>query len=155
MDCSPPGSSVHGDSADKNTGVGCLAPRPGDLPNPGIGPSSPQLRQILYHLSHQRSPGLKGCKSSVNVPFRSQVLKGSQRPRQKTAQQESIRKAGLRFLFCVFRDVLTFCLSCPEFSGCTCTNSFLWIKCHTHYLGRLWLRRHLCGSQTGPFTRIA
>ena len=25
MDCSPPGSSVHGDSPDKNTGVGCQA----------------------------------------------------------------------------------------------------------------------------------
>ena len=25
MDCSPPGSSVHGDSAGKNTGVGCHA----------------------------------------------------------------------------------------------------------------------------------
>ena len=94
MDCSPPGSSVHGDSADKNTGVGCLAPCPGDLPNPGIGPSSPQLRQILYHLSHQGSPGLKGCKSSVNVPFRSQMLKGSQGPHQKTARQENIRTAG-------------------------------------------------------------
>ena len=26
MDCSPPGSSVHGDSLDKNTGVGCHVP---------------------------------------------------------------------------------------------------------------------------------
>ena len=25
MDCSPPGSPVHGDSPDKNTGVGCHA----------------------------------------------------------------------------------------------------------------------------------
>ena len=25
MDCSPPGSSVHGDSPDENTGVGCHA----------------------------------------------------------------------------------------------------------------------------------
>ena len=29
MDCSPPGSSVHGDSPGKNTGVGCLALLPG------------------------------------------------------------------------------------------------------------------------------
>ena len=50
MDCSPPGSSVHGDSPGKNTGVGCHAP--GDLPNPGL----PHCRQILYHLSHQGSP---------------------------------------------------------------------------------------------------
>ena len=29
---------------------------PGDLPNPGIEPRSPTLRQILYQLSHQGSP---------------------------------------------------------------------------------------------------
>ena len=29
MDCSPPGSSVHGDSPGKNTGVGSHAPHPG------------------------------------------------------------------------------------------------------------------------------
>ena len=41
MDCSPPGSSVHGDSPAKNTEVGC--PPPGDLPNPEIEPRSPRL----------------------------------------------------------------------------------------------------------------
>ena len=35
MDCSPPGSSVHGDSLGKNTG-GLPCPPPGDLPKPGI-----------------------------------------------------------------------------------------------------------------------
>ena len=34
VDCSPSGSSVHGDTPGKNTRVGC--PPPGDLPNPGI-----------------------------------------------------------------------------------------------------------------------
>ena len=38
MDCSPPGSSILGDSRDKNTGVGCHPP--GDLPDPGIEPTS-------------------------------------------------------------------------------------------------------------------
>ena len=44
MDCSPQGSSVHGNSPGKNTGVGfpCLPPR--DLPNPGIKPRSPTLQ---------------------------------------------------------------------------------------------------------------
>ena len=42
MDCSPPGSSVHGDSPGKNTGVACQDP-PGDLPNPGMEPRSPEL----------------------------------------------------------------------------------------------------------------
>ena len=40
MDCSPPDSSVHGDSSGKNTGVGCRALLQGDLPNPGIKPRS-------------------------------------------------------------------------------------------------------------------
>ena len=43
MDCSLPGSSVHGDSLGKNwSGLPC--PFPGDLPNPGIGPRSPSLK---------------------------------------------------------------------------------------------------------------
>ena len=49
MDCSPPGSSVHGSSPGKNTGMGCHLPfaichLPGDLPNPGIKPRSPTLQ---------------------------------------------------------------------------------------------------------------
>ena len=44
MDCSPPGSSVHGDSPGKNTGVGCHALLQGNLPNPGTEPRSPALQ---------------------------------------------------------------------------------------------------------------
>ena len=44
MDRSLPGFSVHGDSPGKNTGVGCHALHPGDLPNPGIEPRSPTLQ---------------------------------------------------------------------------------------------------------------
>ena len=45
MDCSPPGSSVHGDSPGKNPGEGCpAAPPSGDLPKPGIEPWSPALQ---------------------------------------------------------------------------------------------------------------
>ena len=38
MDCSPPGSSVHGDSAGKNTGVGCHALLQGIFPTQGSNP---------------------------------------------------------------------------------------------------------------------
>ena len=43
MDCSPPGSSVHGNSPGKNIGVGChaLLQR---IPNPGIKPTSSTLQ---------------------------------------------------------------------------------------------------------------
>ena len=44
MDYSPPGSSVHGDSPGKNTGVSCRPPSAGDLPNPGIKHRSPALQ---------------------------------------------------------------------------------------------------------------
>ena len=54
MNCNRPGSSFHGDSPGKNTGVGCLPP-PGDLPNPGMEPGSP-ASQALSQLSHQGSP---------------------------------------------------------------------------------------------------
>ena len=37
-DYSPLGSSVHGDSLSKNTGVGLPCPPPGVLPDPGLNP---------------------------------------------------------------------------------------------------------------------
>ena len=49
MDCSSPGSSVHGDSSGKNTGVGCHFLLQGIfLTHPGIDSGSPHCRQILY-----------------------------------------------------------------------------------------------------------
>ena len=44
MDCSPPGSSVHGDSPGKTTGVDCHALLQGIFQTPGIEPRSPQLQ---------------------------------------------------------------------------------------------------------------
>ena len=56
MDCSSPGSSVHGDSPGKNTGVGCCALPQGIFQTQGLNPGLPYCRQILYHMSHQGSP---------------------------------------------------------------------------------------------------
>ena len=56
MDCSLPGSSVHGDSPGKNTGVGCHALLQGIFPTQGLNPGLLHYRQILYSLSHQGSP---------------------------------------------------------------------------------------------------
>ena len=55
MDCSPPGSSVHGDSPGKNTGVGSLSLLWGIFPTQGSNLSLLLCRQVLYHLSHQGS----------------------------------------------------------------------------------------------------
>ena len=48
MDCSPPGSSVHGDSPGKSTGVGCHALLlQGIFPTQGSNPGLPHGRQIV------------------------------------------------------------------------------------------------------------
>ena len=51
LDCSSPGSSVHGISLQEyQSGLSFLSP--GDLPDPGINPASPALAGkfwILYH----------------------------------------------------------------------------------------------------------
>ena len=51
MDCSPPGSSVHGDSPGKNTGVGCYFLLQDIFPMQELNLNLLYLRQILYHLS--------------------------------------------------------------------------------------------------------
>ena len=60
MDCSPPGSSVHGDSLGKNIGMGCHAVLQGNFPTQGWNPGLPNCRRILYRLNHQGSPGGSG-----------------------------------------------------------------------------------------------
>ena len=56
MDCSPPGSSVHGDSPGKNTGVGCLFFILGIFPIQGPNLSLLRCRQILYHWAIREAP---------------------------------------------------------------------------------------------------
>ena len=52
MDCSPPGSSVHGISQ-ASIPEWVAVPSPKDLPIPGIEPASPALQMVLSYLSHQ------------------------------------------------------------------------------------------------------
>ena len=56
MDCSLPGASVHGDSPDKNTRVGCHSSLQGSFPTQGSKPGLLHCRRILSLLSHQGSP---------------------------------------------------------------------------------------------------
>ena len=55
MDCSPPNSSVHGISQVRIQ-EWFPFPSPGDLPDPGIEPSSPASQADSLPLSHQGSP---------------------------------------------------------------------------------------------------
>ena len=55
IDCSPPGSSVHGDSPGKNTRVDCHGLLQGFFPAQVSNPGLPHCQQILYHLSHRET----------------------------------------------------------------------------------------------------
>ena len=78
MDCSPPGSFVHGDSSGKNTRVGCHALLQGIFPTQGSNPGLPHCRYILYCPSHQGSPRILEW---VGCPF----SRGACRPRNRMA----------------------------------------------------------------------
>ena len=52
-DCSPPGSSVHGDTPGKNTGMGCRALLQGIFPIQESKWGLLHCRQIVYQLSYQ------------------------------------------------------------------------------------------------------
>ena len=56
MECSPPDSSVHGDSPDKNSGVSCQALLQGIFLTQGSNPHLLHCRWILLLLSYQGSP---------------------------------------------------------------------------------------------------
>ena len=56
IDYSAPGSSVHGDSLGRNTGLGCQALPQGIFPMQGWNPGLLHYRWILYCPSHQEIP---------------------------------------------------------------------------------------------------
>ena len=59
MDCSLPGSSVHGIFQAKGTGVGCHFLLQGIFPTQGSNLGLLHCRQTLYRLSHQGSQNIK------------------------------------------------------------------------------------------------
>ena len=97
MDCSPPGSSVHGDSPGKNTGMGTLSLLQGIFSTQGANPGLLHCRWILYQQSHQGSPKMLKW---VAYPFSSR----SSRPRNPTGVSSI---AGGFFTNRAIRGVLT------------------------------------------------
>ena len=77
MDCSLPGSSVHGDSPGKNYWSGLPCPPPGDLPNKGIEPRSPALQEDSLLSDPPGKPKNTGVGSLS-------LLQGSPQPRNRT-----------------------------------------------------------------------
>ena len=55
MDCSPPGSSLHGIFSGNNTEVGCHSLLQRIFLTQGSNPHLLDRRQILYHLSHRET----------------------------------------------------------------------------------------------------
>ena len=62
VDCSPPGSPLHGILQAKENWSGLHFPSPGDLPYPGIKPGSPVL-----HTNSLPSEPLEKAQEPVNV----------------------------------------------------------------------------------------
>ena len=63
MDCGLPGSSVHGDSPGKNTGVACHALLQGLFPAQGSNPGHPlQADSLLYE-----PPGKPWCETTSKM----------------------------------------------------------------------------------------
>ena len=77
MDYSPPGSTVHGNSPGKSTGVGCHALPQGIFPTQGSNSGLLHRRWILYCLSHQENPRIPEW---VAIPF----SRGTSQPRNQT-----------------------------------------------------------------------
>ena len=77
VDCSPPGSFVHGDSPGQNTGVDNLSLLQGIFPTLGSNPGLSHCRQTLHHLNDQGSPRILEW---VAYPF----SRGSSQPRGQT-----------------------------------------------------------------------
>ena len=77
MDCSPPSSSVNGDSTGKNTGVDCHALLQGICPTQRSNPGLPHCGWILYHLSHRGSSRIQEWVAYLSS-------QGSSRPRNQT-----------------------------------------------------------------------
>ena len=75
--CSPPGSSVCGDSPGKNTWVGCHALLQGNFLTEESNRGLPNCRWILYCLSHEGSPGILGRVAYL-------FSRGNSQPRNQT-----------------------------------------------------------------------
>ena len=106
LDCSPPGSSVPGDSPDKNTRMGCHSLLQGIFPTQGLNPGLRHCRQILYHLSHQGSPK---SQSVQIIPFPGDLPDPGIEPGSLALQADSLPTELPRKLLLLLRDSKEVC----------------------------------------------
>ena len=132
MDCNPPGSSVHGDSPGKNTGVGCHALHQGIFPTQGSNPGFPHCRRILYHLSHQGSQRIlewvaypsPGELPDPGIKLGSLALQADYLPAELPGKPECVWVC-VCVCVCVYLYIYTFltfksCFILMEILGCEC-----------------------------------
>ena len=84
MDCSPPDSSVHGDSPGKYTRVGCQGLLQGIFPTQGSNPGLLHFRWILYCLCHQENPRILEW---IDYPFSRELPNPKIKPGSPELQQ--------------------------------------------------------------------
>ena len=96
-DCSPPGSSVHGDSPGESTRVGCHSLCQAIFPTQGLNPGLSHYRRILYHLRHQGSPcsTLESFILSVSLKGRGHIKKQLGWGGSPPSETSSVKKQDL------------------------------------------------------------
>ena len=93
MDCSPPGSSVHGISG-KNTGVGCHALLQGIFLTKGLNLGLLHCRQTFYHLKHWESLKILSCsQKQISLPLGR---------RQRTRERFALERAEIEMSFWIW-----------------------------------------------------
>ena len=111
MDCSLPGSSVHGDSPDRNTRVGCHALFQKIFPIQESNRGLLLCRWILYPLSYQGSPKMWGREAFLNPwHFSWDLMRrkrqsfeqlGKEHSRQRELQMQRFQRWGEAVHVCV------------------------------------------------------
>ena len=93
MDCSPPGSSVHGNSPARNTGVGGHALLQGIFPTQGSNPGLQHCSWLLYCLSNQGNPYIHIHKFIYERKKKKEKKEGR---KEKGKKEKGKKKKGFR-----------------------------------------------------------
>ena len=95
MDCSPPGSSVHGDSPGKIIGVVSLSLLQGIFLTQELNLGLLHCRQILYQMSHQGSPPYSPHLSIRGLIITSVFQAGCKQEKGEGPKEPKIRTRGI------------------------------------------------------------
>ena len=125
MDCSPPGSSVHGDSPGKNTGVRCHALLQGIFPTQGSNPGLLHCRRILFPSEPPGKPKntTVGSLSLLQGIFPTQELNWVSCIAGRFLTSWATREAHIRHTVYYFPYIHNFTCLCHSWHSSTCSLS--------------------------------